>query len=115
MGFFPLSSLLSLLDVQKHLAGIFFGSARVHIFPTEPSKHPLEDVTDFCLEMVLVIVRPAEQGRDQLFEMRAKEVNRHRMYSQLDVTKRRLHDLSVVRRDKDHQGCEYFAVHISRY
>ena len=110
----PLSPVFPLLDVHEHLASLFLARTCIHVLPTEPADHALEDVAHFCFEVVLVVVRPAEEGGNEVLEVRTQKVGRHGVYCELYETKYGLDDLTVRGRDEDEECGEDFALHLSR-
>lgn len=75
VGLLPLGALLALFDVHQHLRSLLLTRTRVHLVPGEPPQHTLEDMPDLCLEMILVIVRPPQERRDEFAEMWADDVD----------------------------------------
>lgn len=72
---FLLRPVLPFFDIYEHLGGFFLAGARIDIFPAKPPDHPLEDMAHLRLEMVFVVMRPTEQGRDDLRQVRAHHVD----------------------------------------
>ena len=71
-------------------------------------------MTDLGFEVILVIVGPAQQGRNKLLEMGSKQVYMHSVDSQLDVPEGRFDNLPVVRCDEYEECCKYLSVHLRR-
>lgn len=55
---FSFGPVLPLLDIEKDLGRIFPFCTSVHSIPAKAPNHPFEDMPDFDLEVVLVVVRP---------------------------------------------------------
>ena len=79
-----LGTVLAFLDVEEHLTRFLLLRAPVDVLPAEAADHALEDVPNLSLEVVLVIVRPLQESRDEVFEMGAHNVGGHSVDGQLD-------------------------------
>lgn len=109
-----LRPILPLLDVQQNLSCIIPFRETVHVFPTESTEHTLENVADLRLEVILVVMRPAQQSGYELFQVRAEEIDGHGVDSELDITQSRFDNFTVIRGDEDQQCSEYLRVHLGR-
>lgn len=79
VGFATLGTVLTLLDVDQDLDRLLIFRDAVHLVPREAPQQALENMPNLDLEVVLVIVGPAEQGKHQVLEMWADNVNRERV------------------------------------
>jgi len=55
-SFLPFGSILPFLDVYQHLGSLVLARCLIHVIPSESSDHPLKNVADLRLEVVLVIM-----------------------------------------------------------
>jgi len=62
---------------------------------TETSDHPLEDVPDFCLEMILVVMSPAKKSGYELRQLRSHQTFWEYMNCQFDETKSRPDNFAI--------------------
>ena len=67
LGFLPLGPDFPLLDVEEYLSRVFLASARVHLLPAKSTNHPLENMANLRLEMVLMIMGPVQQREYEWF------------------------------------------------
>jgi hypothetical protein len=65
----PFSPFFAFLDVDEHLCCLLFARTRVNIISFKSPQHPLENMSDFRLEVVLVIVGPAKQSRNEILQI----------------------------------------------
>ncbi len=68
-------------------------------------------MANFGLEMIFMVVGPAEEGGDDGTEMRSKEVNGHGGDGELNISKRRFDDFAIGRREEDENCSEDLGVH----
>ena len=109
----PLCSVFPLLDVEQHLARLFLLCARVDVLPAEASKHALENVPDLRLEVILVVVRPAKEGGNKIFQVRTQQVGWHRVDRELDEAKDGLDYLAIGGGEEDEKCGEDFRLHVA--
>jgi len=65
------------------------------------SDNTLEDVPDFCLEMILVVMSPAKKSGYKLMQLRPHQTLWEYMNCQFDEAKSRLDNFAVRRGKKD--------------
>ena len=83
------------------------------LVPKAPD-HTLEYVSDLCLEMILVVMRPAKKSGNKLRQLRPYQVLWERMNRQFNKAKSRL-DNFAVRRGEEYKKCrEYLIEHVWR-
>lgn len=101
-----LTPLLPLPDVLEELHTVSLDSLGLlhHIRVPKLPDQPLEDVSHFPLEVVLVVVGPSEEGWDESVEVRVDVRGREGNDDDLDESERGLDDLSVVGGDEDDES-----------
>jgi hypothetical protein len=112
----PLASLLPLPNVLQELDTVSLNALsllRDILIPELPDE-PLEDMADLALEMVLVVVRPAEESRDKSGKVRSNIGGGEGDDDDFDETEGRLDDLSVVGGDEDGEGGDEVVDHRAR-
>src|SRR6266704_5573997 len=86
----------------------------MYLLEPKSPDHTLEDVPDLCLEMILVIMRPAKKSRNELRQLRSYQVFWERMNRQFNKAKSRLDNFAVRRREEYKKCREYLIEHVFR-
>ena len=86
----------------------------MYLLVPEAPDHTLEDVPDLCLEMILVVVRPAKKSRNELRQLWPYQVFWERMDRQFNKTKSRLDNFAVCRGEEYKECREYLIEHVCR-